>query len=62
MPGDLTGYAGFDKREEMGNISSPVLLLRGDADWLVSQEQVEETAARIPGAASPSSPAPATTR
>jgi pimeloyl-ACP methyl ester carboxylesterase/putative sterol carrier protein len=47
MAGDLTGYAGFDKREEMGRVASPVLLLRGDADWLVSQEQVEETAARI---------------
>jgi pimeloyl-ACP methyl ester carboxylesterase/putative sterol carrier protein len=49
MAGDLTGYAGFDKREEMGSITSPVLLLRGDADWLVSQDQVEETAARISG-------------
>jgi pimeloyl-ACP methyl ester carboxylesterase len=47
MAGDLTGYAGFDKREQMGSISSPVLLLRGDADWLVSQQQVEDTAGRI---------------
>jgi len=49
MRGDLTGYAGFDKRDEVGKIKSPVLLLRGDADWLVSQEQVEATASRIPG-------------
>lgn len=49
MRGDLTGYAGFDKRGEVGRIKSPVLLLRGDADWLVSQKQVEETQARIPG-------------
>jgi pimeloyl-ACP methyl ester carboxylesterase/putative sterol carrier protein len=49
MRGDLTGYAGFDKRDEVGRIKSPVLLLRGDADWLVSQKQVEETQARIPG-------------
>jgi pimeloyl-ACP methyl ester carboxylesterase/putative sterol carrier protein len=49
MAGDLTGYAGFDKRDAVGDIRSPVLLLRGDADWLVSQEQVEATAARIPG-------------
>ena len=49
MRGDLIGYAGFDKRKEVGNIKSPVLLLRGDGDWLVSQKQVEETAARIPG-------------
>lgn len=49
MAGDLTGYAGFDKRKEVGRIRAPVLLLRGDADWLVSQSQVEETASRIPG-------------
>lgn len=49
MRGDLTGYAGFDKRDEVGKIKSPVLLLRGDADWLVSQKQVEDTQARIPG-------------
>jgi pimeloyl-ACP methyl ester carboxylesterase/putative sterol carrier protein len=49
MRGDLTGYAGFDKRDEVGKIKCPVLLLRGDADWLVSQTQVEETQARIPG-------------
>ena len=49
MVGDLTGYAGFDKREEVGAITSPVLLLRGGSDWLVSQEQVEATSSRIPG-------------
>lgn len=49
MRGDLIGYAGFDKRKEVGDIKSPVLLLRGDGDWLVSQNQVEDTAARIPG-------------
>jgi pimeloyl-ACP methyl ester carboxylesterase len=49
MRGDLTGYAGFDKRSEVGDIKSPVLLLRGDADWLVSTRQVEETQSRIPG-------------
>jgi pimeloyl-ACP methyl ester carboxylesterase len=48
MAGDLVGYAGFDKREEMKQIACPVLLLRGDADWLVSQEQVDATASRIP--------------
>jgi pimeloyl-ACP methyl ester carboxylesterase/putative sterol carrier protein len=46
--GDLIGYAGFDRREDMKGIQSPVLLLRGDADWLVHQEMVEETASRIP--------------
>ena len=47
--GDLTGYAGFDKREVVGTIKCPVVLLRGDADWLVSQELVEATSSRIPG-------------
>lgn len=49
MRGDLTGYAGFDQRDAVGKIQCPVLLLRGDADWLVSQQQVEETQSRIPG-------------
>ena len=47
--GDLTGYAGFDKRDVVGSIKCPVVLLRGDADWLVSQEMVEATSSRIPG-------------
>jgi pimeloyl-ACP methyl ester carboxylesterase/putative sterol carrier protein len=49
MAGDLQGYAGFDARDRVGTIRAPVLLLRGDADWLVSQEMVEATQARIPG-------------
>jgi len=49
MRGDLTGYGNFDKRDEVGKIKAPVLLLRGDADWLVYQSKVEETASRIPG-------------
>lgn len=49
MAGDLIGYAGFDKRDEVGGITAPVLLLRGEADWLVYQEQVEATQSRIPG-------------
>ena len=49
MKGDLTGYANFDQRQQVGKIKAPVLLLRGDADWLVYQEKVEETASRIPG-------------
>jgi pimeloyl-ACP methyl ester carboxylesterase/putative sterol carrier protein len=49
MVGDLTGYAGFDKRDAVGAITSPVLLLRGEDDWLVSQDHVEATSTRIPG-------------
>ncbi|MFC3053775.1 alpha/beta fold hydrolase [Kordiimonas pumila] len=48
MKGDLAGYAGFDMRSEVGKITAPLLLIRGDADWLVSQQQVDETASRIP--------------
>ncbi len=48
--GDLIGYAGFDRRAEMATIKSPVMLLRGDGDWLVNQEMVEATASRIPNA------------
>lgn len=46
---DLTGYAGFDRRDQVGRIQSPVLLLRGDADWLVPQDMVEQVSGRIPG-------------
>lgn len=49
MVSDLIGYGHFDKRDDMSRITDPVLLLRGDADWLVSQEQVESTASRIGG-------------
>lgn len=47
MRADLAGYAGFDKRDEMSRIADPTLLIRGSDDWLVTQEQVEETASRI---------------
>lgn len=50
MAGDLSGYGHFDKRDVMHLISDPVLMIRGDADWLVSQEAVEATASRIDGA------------
>lgn len=49
MVADLIGYGHFDERDQMGNITDPVLLLRGDADWLVSQEQVEATQSRVNG-------------
>ncbi|URM96969.1 alpha/beta hydrolase [Actinomadura madurae] len=62
MAGDLIGYAGFDKRDEVGGIAAPVLLLRGEADWLVYQEQVEATRSASPAAGWSSSKAPATTR
>ena len=50
MAGDLTGYAGFDMRNEMSKIVDPVLMIRGDGDWLVGQQATDDTAARISGA------------
>lgn len=47
MRGDLKGYAGFDIRNKVSDIQAPVLLIRGENDWLVSQSQVNETATRI---------------
>lgn len=47
MRADLAGYAGFDKRDDMSRITDPTLLVRGTDDWLVTQEQVEATSARI---------------
>jgi pimeloyl-ACP methyl ester carboxylesterase/putative sterol carrier protein len=50
MKADLAGYTAFDKRSVVGRIQDPVLLLRGDRDWLVTREMVEETAAGIAAA------------
>lgn len=46
---DLTGYAGFDKRDEMHKIKAPVMLLCGDQDWLVYPNQVKDTQSHIAG-------------
>lgn len=48
MRNDLQGYAGFDMRKRVPDIRTPVLLIRGEDDWLVLQDQVEATASRIP--------------
>jgi pimeloyl-ACP methyl ester carboxylesterase len=47
---DLTAYTQFDVRASIHSIRCPVLLLRGQEDWLVSQEMVEATAAALPSA------------
>jgi pimeloyl-ACP methyl ester carboxylesterase len=47
--GDLTGYADYDARDRVAGIECPILLVRGDGDWIVSQEQVEETQKQVPG-------------
>lgn len=48
MVADLRCYNGFDARERTPLIDCPVLLVRGDEDWLVPLAQVEATASRIP--------------
>jgi pimeloyl-ACP methyl ester carboxylesterase/putative sterol carrier protein len=44
---DLTAYTNFDYRDRMGQITCPSLLIRGLADWIVSQDMVDGSAARL---------------
>ena len=45
--GDLKAYSEFDMRNDMGQISCPVLLLRGEEDWIVNEKMVSETKKRL---------------
>jgi pimeloyl-ACP methyl ester carboxylesterase len=49
MRADLQGYIVFDQRKQVPGIRSPVLLIRGEEDFLVNRQRVEDTAALIPG-------------
>jgi pimeloyl-ACP methyl ester carboxylesterase len=49
MRADLTAYGTFDERTAMHSITAPVLLIRGEDDWLVTDEQVKQTQSRIAG-------------
>lgn len=44
---DLTAYTDFDYRDRMGGITCPSLLIRGRADWIVSQDMVDGSASRL---------------
>lgn len=45
---DLTIYSrGFDIRNSMHKIKCPVLVIRGEDDWIVDEESVEGTVSRI---------------
>lgn len=44
---DLTAYTNFDYRSRMGNIVCPSLLIRGKADWIVSEDMVKGSASRL---------------
>jgi pimeloyl-ACP methyl ester carboxylesterase len=48
---DLIAYGDFDLRDRMGEIRCPVLMIRGQDDWLVGAEVVELAAARLAGSA-----------
>ncbi|MDR3587166.1 MAG: alpha/beta hydrolase [Desulfosporosinus sp.] len=45
--GDWAIYGTFDVRDKMNKVTCPVLIIRGEDDWIVSQELVEETKARL---------------
>jgi pimeloyl-ACP methyl ester carboxylesterase len=44
---DLEIYSEADSRELMPRITCPVLMLRGEQDWIVPQFRVDEAASRI---------------
>lgn len=44
---DLTAYTNFDYRDRMDQITCPSLLIRGLADWIVSQDMVDGSASRL---------------
>lgn len=48
--GDWSIYGSFDVRSTMDRVTCPVLLIRGDGDWIVSQDLVEETIGRLKNA------------
>jgi pimeloyl-ACP methyl ester carboxylesterase len=45
--GDLRAYARCDTRELMDNVTVPTLLLRGTEDWLVAEDMMQATFARL---------------
>ncbi|MDR3348430.1 MAG: alpha/beta hydrolase [Acidaminococcales bacterium] len=47
---DLTLYNGFDVRGEMGKVTCPVLVFRGEDDWIVDANSVNSTVAALTGA------------
>ncbi|MCO5091338.1 alpha/beta hydrolase [Bosea sp. (in: a-proteobacteria)] len=44
---DLTAYGNFDYRSRMKQIRCPVLFIRGQDDWIVSETAVRESAERL---------------
>jgi pimeloyl-ACP methyl ester carboxylesterase len=48
---DLRAYSNFDHRDRTSAITAPCLLVRGTADWIVSEDMVAGTAKRLVNAA-----------
>lgn len=48
---DLTAYAGCDIRALMPKVTCPVVLFRGEDDWIVDEDMVRATASRLVNAA-----------
>jgi pimeloyl-ACP methyl ester carboxylesterase len=48
---DLSIYTSFDLRQTMPKITCPVLMIRGEDDWLVSQDLTDGTRSRLMNAA-----------
>lgn len=47
---DLGMYNGFDVREDMDKVVCPVLVVRGEDDWIVDEETVANTMLRLKNA------------
>lgn len=45
--GDWSIYGTFDVRDKMNKVTCPVLIIRGEDDWIVSHALVEETKSRL---------------
>ncbi len=44
---DLTLYTGLDIRDQMSKVTCPVLMIRGQDDWIVGQDIVDATVSRL---------------
>ena len=48
--GDLEGWAQHDVHDQLGSIQCPMLVVRGEHDFWVPKELVDESAAAMPNA------------
>ncbi len=45
---DMSAYITGDSRDLTGSITCPMLMVRGQDDWMVTDEMVESTISRLP--------------